>query len=276
MGPGLYKLTVRKAPEKCHQLSTISPSGARFFQRWKVLVAFRAGLFINMKSPAFQFYPADYLSDMKVRMLSWASRGLYMDLLCFCWREGFIPSDSSAIAQLCGCHDLAIVEPCLELFESHPNDEKKLVHKRLEIERNNQIERSNERSRSGKKGLESRWGKGKRANSSAKVLPIAKHSSSSSTASSFSSTNVELPFQGEAFASVWDSWVEHRKEIKKKLTETSVKQQLKQLSRWGERRSIAAIEYTIGKGWQGIMDDPVFASRLQKPQTGYAENLELP
>ena len=33
--------------------------------------------------PAFQFYPADYLADMNVRLLSWASKGLYMDLLCF-------------------------------------------------------------------------------------------------------------------------------------------------------------------------------------------------
>lgn len=138
------------------------------------------------KAPAFQFYPADYLADMRVRMLSWASRGLYMDLLCYCWREGWIPSDESAIAQLCNCHDLAIIEPCLSLFDSHPEDEKKLIHKRLDSERKKQLVHSNERSTTGKKGAEARWGKGKRAHGSAIKQPLAKNGSSSSSSPSTS------------------------------------------------------------------------------------------
>lgn len=145
--------------------------------------------------PAFQFYPADYLADMQVRLLSWASRGLYIELLCYCWREGYIPSDSSAIAQLCGCHDLAMIEPCLKLFVCHPEDESKLVHLRLIAEREKQIEHKNERSSAGKKGAESRWGNEKqaqkKANSSAIAKPLAqpmaKNSSSSSSSSSTSS-----------------------------------------------------------------------------------------
>lgn len=133
-----------------------------------------------MKSPAFQFYPADYLSDMKVRMLSWASRGLYMDLLCYCWREGWIPSDSSAIAQLCHCHDLAIVEPCLALFSPHPYDPEKMIHSRLDHERSKQKAFSEERKSSGIKGAQKRWG----GNSSAIKQPLAKNSSSSSSSSS--------------------------------------------------------------------------------------------
>lgn len=191
-----------------------------------------------------------------------------MDLLCYCWREGWIPADSSAIAQLCNCHDLAIIEPCLSLFDSHPDDEKRLIHKRLIAERNKQIDHSNERSNTGKKGAEARWGKGKRAHGSAIKQPMAKNgsSSSSSTSSSFSSTNVELPFQGEGFAAAWDSWVSHRKEIKKKLTETSVKQQFKKFAEWGEEKSIAAIEYTIGKGWQGIEESPASQKPQKKPR----------
>jgi uncharacterized protein YdaU (DUF1376 family) len=119
-----------------------------------------------------------------------------MELICYCWREGWIPADSSAIAQLTGCHDLAIVEPCLSLFISHPDDPCKLIHKRLDAERKKQSEYSNERSESGKKGAETRWGKGKAAkkpadgkanssaNSSAIEEPIAKNSSSSSSSSS--------------------------------------------------------------------------------------------
>ena len=120
-----------------------------------------------------------------------------MDLLCYCWREGWIPADSSAIAQLCNCHDLAIVEPCLSLFDSHPNDEKKLIHKRLDREREKQLEHSNERSNSGKKGAEARWGKGKRADGSAIKKPLAKNSSSSSSSTSVNTNtlkSIRVPF----------------------------------------------------------------------------------
>ena len=133
------------------------------------------------KPPAFQFYPADYLADMRVRMLSWASRGLYIDLLCYCWREGWIPADGSAIAQLCGCHDTAIIEPCLELFHIHPTDPAKMIHKRLDEERMKQEEHRKERQESGKRGALKRWAKG---DSSAINQPMAKNGSSSSSSSS--------------------------------------------------------------------------------------------
>lgn len=218
-----------------------------------------------MKSPAFQFYPADYLADMRVRMLSWASRGLYMDLLCYCWREGWIPSDGSAIAQLSGCHDLAIIEPCLELFESHPNDPKKLVHKRLEEEREGQERRRIERSESGRRGAESKWGKGKKAkpksrhgsaNGSAINQPMAKDGSSSSTSSSTSiREELALPYLSPEFSQAWSEWVQHRAEKKKPLKPTTIKAQLKMLAKIGEARAIAMIEHTIFKGWEGLRED---------------------
>lgn len=144
--------------------------------------------------PAFQFYPADYLADMNVRLLSWASKGLYMDLLCYCWREGYIPADSSAIAMLCGCHDLAIVEPCLKLFSTHPDDPSKLVHLRLIAEREKQIAFSNSKSEAGKLGAQVKWNKRKSTkggkvmakDSNATISPLAKNSSTSSTSSSSS------------------------------------------------------------------------------------------
>lgn len=40
------------------------------------------------KAPAFQFYPKDYLTDAKVRRLSWAARGVYIELLALMWVEG--------------------------------------------------------------------------------------------------------------------------------------------------------------------------------------------
>lgn len=129
---------------------------------------------LEKRAPAFQFYPADYLADMRIRMLSWASRGLYVDLLCYCWREGWIPADSSAIAQLCHCQDSAIIEPCLALFSPHPDDPEKLIHLRLDAERAKQKAFREERKASGIKGAAKRW---KRDGSAIKE-PMAKNGSS--------------------------------------------------------------------------------------------------
>lgn len=48
--------------------------------------------------PYFKFYPADWLSDRKVRRLSPDARALYWDLLCEAWMEGYIPSDVETLA----------------------------------------------------------------------------------------------------------------------------------------------------------------------------------
>ena len=167
-----------------------------------------------MNRPSFQFYPADYLSDMKVRMLSWSSRGLYIELLCYCWREGWIPADSSAIAQLWGCHDLAIIEPCLRLFRPHPDDPEKLIHKRLEDEKLKQDSHRKERSESGKRGAKARWDKEKQesdssANGSAIKEPMAKNGSSTSTSTSTStSSSTKKPLSAEADEKAYPDFIE--------------------------------------------------------------------
>jgi len=56
------------------------------------------------------------------------------------------------------------------------------------------------------------------------------------------------------FSGAWSDWEQHRREIKKPLTELASKQMLKQLGEWGPERSIAAIELSIRSGWQGIFE----------------------
>jgi hypothetical protein len=70
----------------------------------------------------------------------------------------------------------------------------------------------------------------------------------------FDASKVSLPIQTEAFKEAWNLWCQHRTEIKKPLKPTSCDQQLKQLAEWGEARAIAAIRYTVAKGWQGIQE----------------------
>jgi hypothetical protein len=65
---------------------------------------------------------------------------------------------------------------------------------------------------------------------------------------------VELPpvLQSDLGRKAWAAWVTHRKEIGKKLTGETVKQQLKQLHEAGPENAVAMIRASIAGGWQGL------------------------
>ena len=56
------------------------------------------------------------------------------------------------------------------------------------------------------------------------------------------------------FRAAWADWEKHRREIKKKLTPTSVERQLKKLAAIGVERAVRCIEHTIEKGWTGLRE----------------------
>jgi hypothetical protein len=67
-----------------------------------------------------------------------------------------------------------------------------------------------------------------------------------------------VPIPGELdsaeFRAAWDQWQQHRRELKKPLTQTATQKQLAKLARMGERRAIAALEHSAANGWQGIFE----------------------
>jgi hypothetical protein len=80
------------------------------------------------------------------------------------------------------------------------------------------------------------------------------------------STELEMPHSSPEFAQAWADWVAFRKEIKKPVTPTMAKAQLRQLGSLNERRAIAMIEHTIGKGWQGLREQEGAAEMYPEPQ----------
>lgn len=62
----------------------------------------------------------------------------------------------------------------------------------------------------------------------------------------------ELPFKSEEFRTSWEEWTDFRKEIKKPLTPTTIKRQLKLLQSFGEQQAIASINQSICASWQGL------------------------
>lgn len=89
------------------------------------------------KSPSYQRYPRDYLSDENVQLMSMEEEGCYNRLMDYCWIEGSIPADPQLLARL--CKGVTPPEIVLRCFKSGVLDGR-LVHARLDIERQKQEE----------------------------------------------------------------------------------------------------------------------------------------
>jgi uncharacterized protein YdaU (DUF1376 family) len=105
-----------------------------------------------MKSPAFQWYAADYLADERVLFISLAAEGAYIRLLSYCWREGSIPNNLTQLAAMCKGADPKTLKEVMPLFTKQGAPPGRMVHKRLEEERVKQEEYRARQSAKGAKG----------------------------------------------------------------------------------------------------------------------------
>lgn len=141
------------------------------------------------KSPAFQFYPGDFLSDENVISMNCEERGIYITLLSICWIQGSIPADQTKILRLLpNPIPPSLPKIVMDRFTPLPEKPDRLVNNRLEKERKKQSDFREKKSNSGKKGAESRWKKEQNNDGTAIVSPMAKNGSLSSSSSSSSSS----------------------------------------------------------------------------------------
>jgi len=138
---------------------------------------------VKAHSPAFQFYPKDWFSDSNVRSMSYEEKGIYIDLILTCWIDGTIPADEDEILNLLhlqqghrgmpGFPDPWNLQDILRCFEPAPDDPGRLIHPRLERER--EVQRLFQDGR--KRASKARWSK----NSSGHPDECSSSSSSSSS-----------------------------------------------------------------------------------------------
>jgi uncharacterized protein YdaU (DUF1376 family) len=98
--------------------------------------------------PAFQFYPADFLADSAVVMMSMEERGVYITLLCHQWIERGIPDDLDRLSRICHMprEDFERIWRIVgEKFRA-TDTPGQLANQRLERERQYMTERSAERA----------------------------------------------------------------------------------------------------------------------------------
>lgn len=124
------------------------------------------------KLPWFPIYAADTLSDERFQGWDVEERGAWFTLICMCWREGSISSESDVLARALhvDSNRMRLLWSAIgSRFVDHPDFPGRLTSPRLEEEREKAQKISGERSKAGKIGANARWGK----RNSAPVLRMA-------------------------------------------------------------------------------------------------------
>lgn len=149
-------------------------------------------------SPAFQFYPADWLSDINVQLLTLEEEGAYMRLLSYCWIEGSIPNDPELCARLIGKGaSTTLATKLMERFEPDPNHPSRLINQRLEREREKQRLWHEKSKLGGIKSGESRKKAAELKGGSGLVRTVVEPKANSSSSSSSSSSKEEYAHSAE-------------------------------------------------------------------------------
>ena len=93
--PNVVNLVQKKdgAPEGCDPLK--APLTENLTQEGD-------GLPKSSKSPAFQFYPSDFIGSSKVQRMPLAERGAYITLLAFAWLDHGLPTDMGELGRMVG------------------------------------------------------------------------------------------------------------------------------------------------------------------------------
>ena len=141
------------------------------------------------KSPAFQFYPKDFLADINVVVMNMEERGVYITLLSHLWLQGSLPNNSKMLQHLCNNpsnwkESWKNIKHC---FYSNGNS---LFHKRIDEEMKKQKEWKKKCRKGGLKSAENRRVKGVKGSSRVVQLPSVQLKGNSSSSSSSSSSSL--------------------------------------------------------------------------------------
>lgn len=144
------------------------------------------------RSPAFQFYAKDFLSDGNQAGMSLQETGAYIRLICFCWNDGSIPDDPVRIARMIGAtpREIRLVWPAIRPFFMSAG-EGRLTHPRVEQEREKQAEFRRRQSDASNKRWESHRNAAASNRDASGISARMPQPSSSSSSSSSSSPSEE-------------------------------------------------------------------------------------
>ena len=209
---------------------------------------------MKTKSPAFQFYPNEWLGSTKVMLMTPEEEGAYIRLLCIAWNDPTcsLPDDDDQLAVLSRLNERWFKGGSTKVRACFRKRGNRLYNDRLLAERKKQKEWREKSRAGGIASANARKNKAKRSKGGSRVVqPTGQPKPNSSSSSSvFIPRNIDTP----DFREAWKDWEQYRKEIKKKLTPSTMKSQLKTLAKWGETKAIMAIRKSIDSGWTGLFE----------------------
>src|SRR4030095_47976 len=140
------------------------------------------------KTPAFQFYPKDWLTDDKVQAMSLSERGLYITLLCHAWLHGSLPGTESELSRITNVRKDAFRRLWKGQLKSCfiTSAIGRLLNPRLEREREKQPHFRELRAAAGRRGGHAGQANARR--------PVKANRQAKSSSSSSSSTPVLTPY----------------------------------------------------------------------------------
>lgn len=111
------------------------------------------------KSPAFQFYPSNFLGSPKVRAMNAAQVGVYWLLCCIEWEhDGFTIEDAQECAESVAVTAKAFDAMWAKLSRCFVERNGRFFSPRLDQEREKQASWRRKSSKGGKLGMKKRWG----------------------------------------------------------------------------------------------------------------------
>ena len=166
------------------------------------------------KSPAFQFYPADFLADGAVQLMNAEEIGVHILLMCYAWRESkdqcSLPNDINKFACWGRVSEKKFKKISKKVFCAWEVAEDKILQKGLQKQALAQNKRRKKLAKNGRKGgLAKRKSalkneasaKQEESKSSAKKkqMPSPSSSTASSSSTSINSSKEELQEETEIF-----------------------------------------------------------------------------
>lgn len=143
--------------------------------------------------PWFPFFVDAWDTDATVRQMSMAERGVYISLLCWQWREGFVPADAKSVAKALGCSCPLVAQVLAKGFEDDGSGEQRLVNRKLNDVLAQQVARSDKAAIAGRASAAARAGKSLHRS---RIRSEIKTSLESSTKSNGHSPIVPVPKPG--------------------------------------------------------------------------------
>ena len=148
------------------------------------------------KIPYMRFYPGDWLSDPKVRRLTWEQKGIYIDMLSLMWKNGenaSLPDDPDAIASMLGIQKRKFLKIFRVFFEKNFEiffrADGRIFQKRVLSE----WEAANEKSQKATESAKRRWesGDGCERNANAMRTQCERNASHSSYSYSYKDKDIK-------------------------------------------------------------------------------------